>query len=209
MTTLDDDSAEEILGFWLGDLAGPYDFDEKAAPRWFLKDPAFDDEVRRRFGALLEDAERGQLEEGSASARQRLAHIILLDQFSRNAYRDSARMYAGDAIALGLVKDALAGDVEPALGVVERMFLYMPLMHSEVLADQRECVRRFGELSAALPDDVREAPLGKMISQALHFAKLHEDIVERFGRFPHRNALLGRDSTSEEREFLTQPGSSF
>ncbi len=209
MTKLDDDTAREILGFWLGALEGAYAFDEQAAPRWFLKDAAFDEEIRRRFGALLEDAEQRRLEEQSASPRQRLAHIILLDQLSRNAYRDTARMYAGDDIALALVKDALAGQVEPALGVVERMFLYMPLMHSEVLADQRECVRRFTELLAGLPDDQREAPLGKMIAQALHFARLHEDIVERFGRFPHRNEILGRESTAAEREFLTQPNSSF
>src|SRR5690606_35846772 len=161
--TLDDARAREVLDFWLGEREGPYAFDPKRAERWFQKSPAFDEEIRRRFGALLEAAQGGTLRVDGERAHLLLAEVILLDQLSRNAWRDSPRMYAGDARALALVERALAAELERDLPVVERVFFYMPLMHSEELAHQEECVRRFEGLVDDLPPEVRKGPLGQYL----------------------------------------------
>lgn len=173
---------DEVLAFWLADPA-----------RWWKKDPAFDAEVRDRFEALHAAIERGEREAWRASPRGALAYVIVLDQMSRNMYRGTARMFASDARALAAATEAIDRGFDQALPSAERGLLYMPLMHSEDLAVQERCV----ELFRALGND------------QVSFAEQHRDIVRRFGRFPHRNELLGRPSTDEEREFLTQPGSSF
>lgn len=209
MTALDDARAEEILAFWFGDLNGPYAFDAAAAPRWFQKDDDFDEEIRRRFGPLVEAAQRGELDEDRPSPRRRLAHVILLDQMSRNAFRDTPRMYAGDRRSLRLAKEGIASGDHEKLRFIERTFLYMPLMHSEAEEDQRECVRRWRGLISALPDDMKQGALGKLLENGLRYAQRHEEIIVRFGRFPHRNEILGRETTPAEREFLKEEGSSF
>lgn len=209
MMKLDEARAREVLTFWLGEHEGTYGYDPEIAARWFKKDLAFDEEIRRRFGALIEAAQEEQLAEEPPSPTTRLAHIILLDQLSRNAFRGDKRMYKGDAHALSLTKEALAEGQDASLSVIERVFLYMPLMHSEALPDQEECVRLFRALVEGLPEDVREAPLGRSLEQSLWFADRHLEIVERFGRFPHRNEILGRETTEEERRFLQEPNSSF
>ncbi len=193
-----DESAAALLELWLGPEA------ERDAPtaeiqaRWFAKDAAFDAELERKFGELHARASRGALDSWSATPRGRIALVILLDQLSRNLCRSSGRSFANDAKALALAKQGLALGVDRELAGSERYFLYMPFMHSEALDDQRRSVELFTALS-------REWK----VVDARRWAVAHHDIVARFGRFPHRNALLGRDTTKEEEAFLAQPGSSF
>jgi uncharacterized protein (DUF924 family) len=183
---------EDVLTFWFGERA-EYG---KRHKRWFEKDAAFDAEVKRRFLPLYEE-----LAENRAwldPARACLARIIVLDQFPRNMFRGTPRAFARDAAALGSARHALAMRYDAGLLPVERMFVYLPFQHSELLADQ--------ERACALCE-----PLGGFAetSDVPRYAAAHRDIVRRFGRFPHRNAILGRTSTPEELEFLRQPGSSF
>ena len=181
-----------VLDFWFSPSPGGQ------RPEWFRKDPAFDEEIRRRFGDLHAAAARRELEEWRASPEAMLALVVVLDQFSRNLYRGDARAFAQDGHALECAHQAIArGDAEGLLPV-HRQFLYLPLEHSEELAEQERCV----ELMRAL--DAFEPTRG--VSE---WAVKHRDIVARFGRFPHRNAALGRRSTPEEIEFLKQPGSGF
>ena len=175
-------TAEDVLAFWFADPA-----------RWWKKDPAFDAQVRERFLALHEAIERGEYEDWLATPRGALAYVVVLDQFSRNMFRGTGRSFASDARARAAARGAVDRGDDRALSVDERSFLYMPFMHSEDLSDQDRSCALF---AASRPDQAR-------------YAEMHRDIVRRFGRFPHRNALLGRASTSEEEEFLKQPGSSF
>jgi uncharacterized protein (DUF924 family) len=160
--------------------------------RWWKKDPAFDAEIRGRFLALHEAIQGGDCLDWLDMARRTLAYVIVLDQFSRNMFRGSARMYEGDARALAAARRALDGTFDRELSRDERMFLYMPFMHSEDVADQDRCVNLFSSLH-----------------EWYRYAEEHRDVIRRFGRFPHRNVLLGRPSTPEELEFLKEPGSAF
>lgn len=172
---------EQVVAFWRE--AGP--------PRWFAKDRDFDAEVRRRFLRHHEAAVAGALaawEEAPASA---LALLIVLDQFPRNIFRDDARAYAADAQARGVADRAMARGFDRAFDNPYRRFFYLPLMHSEDLADQERCIRLCRD--AADPEGVK-------------FAEIHADIIRRFGRFPHRNAELGRPSTEDEEAFLAAGG---
>lgn len=179
--------ANEVLRFWFGEGAER----GKAHKRWFEKNAAFDAEVRERFLPLYE-ALAGN-EEWLARPEECLARIIVLDQFPRNMFRGSARAFATDAQALAAARHAVAHGFDRDLLPVERQFVYLPFEHSESLADQeRAC-----ELMR---------PLGE---ELFDWALRHKQIIERFGRFPHRNAILGRESTPEELEFLKQPGSGF
>jgi uncharacterized protein (DUF924 family) len=186
---------EDVLEFWFGpDPANP---PADKIRSWFQKSPAFDATIRERFFAAWELAVAGRLTEWERSAEGRLAQVIVLDQFSRNLWRDDPRTWAQDERVRGLMRQALAaGDLE-RLSLPQRSFLLMPLMHSEDLADQDEAVVRFTELRDAGGQD------------AVQWAVAHRDIVARFGRFPHRNAVLGRATTPEEESFLREPGSSF
>ena len=192
---------EDVLDFWLGPEGSP---PLANATKWFTKDDAFDLEIRRRFGPTLEHAARGGLDEWKTSARGRLALVILLDQFSRNAFRGTPRSFAEDPRACAIAREAIALGDERSLGPIERGFLYMPLEHAESVERQRECVAAFERLRDSAPPDVRQ-----FVELQVDYAKRHAEIIERFGRFPHRNAILGRTSTPEELEFLRQPGSSF
>lgn len=185
-----DPRAEEVLAFW---FAG-----NDRDPRWFAKDAAFDAAVRERFLNLYEDGVRGALASWLNAPRTALALVILLDQFPRNMFRGTARSFASDALALAAAREAVRRGYDRDLRPCERMFLYLPYQHSESAADQRTSV----ELCAPLGNypETHDVP---------RYAVAHRDIIERFGRFPHRNAVLGRDSTPEEIEFLKQPGSSF
>lgn len=182
----------EVLDFWFGPQAG------KSRAQWFRKDAAFDREIRARFGALHEVAARRELEGWRASAEPMLALVVVLDQFSRNLYRGDARAFAQDAHALECARQAIERRDDLGLLPVQRQFLYLPYEHSERLADQDLGV----ELMRSL--DAFEETRG--VSE---WAVKHRDIVARFGRFPHRNAALGRASTAEETQFLKQPGSGF
>jgi uncharacterized protein (DUF924 family) len=189
-------SPAEVLDFWFGREGEPGygEFREE----WFRKDEAFDREVTDRFGDLYERAAAGELDAWQAEAEGCLALVIVLDQFPRNMFRGDARTYATDDKALATAKQAVERALDRELPGFQKMFLYMPFMHAESVEDQRRSVELFEGLAAeAGGPDVRE------------FAAGHRNIVERFGRFPHRNAILGRKTTPEEAEFLTQPGSSY
>lgn len=173
-------TAEDVIGFWRE--AGP--------SRWFRKDADFDRAFRDRFLAAHEAAARGELDAWASTADGALALCILLDQFPRNAFRGSARMFATDGQARGIARAALDRGFDQQVEPELRQFLVMPFMHSEDLADQQLCVR----LAAELPTDT------------LRYAVMHRDIIERFGRFPHRNAVLGRATTVEEQRFLDEGG---
>ncbi len=177
--------AEAVLDFW---------YRECGPERWFEKDAALDGEIRARFGALNRAACAGLLDAWTETPRGALALIVLIDQFSRNIHRDAPEAFAGDARALELVDAALGAGHDKAMTRDECIFLYMPLMHSEDLDDQERCI--------AL---MRDAGLEKQHG----YAVAHRDVIARFGRFPHRNAVLGRASTPEEEAFLKEPGSSF
>jgi uncharacterized protein (DUF924 family) len=185
-----DSRAQDVLAFW---FAGS---DRDA--RWFAKDAAFDAVVRERFLELHHQAAAGELASWMEAPRSCLALVILLDQFPRNMFRGTARAFASDPMALAVAREALRRGHDRGLRPSERMFLYLPFQHAESVDAQR--------LSVEL-----NAPLGAFpeTHDVPRFALAHRDIVERFGRFPHRNAALGRDSTPEEIEFLKQPGSSF
>ena len=173
-------------------------FTEASPADWFERSDAFDAKIRERFAGALEAARAGGLDDWAATPRGCLALIILIDQFSRNLYRGSPEAWSADPAALALTRRALEAGHDAELGKDERKFLYMPLMHSEALADQEDCVRLFRELADGDAEDV-----------SLDFAVRHRDIVARFGRFPHRNETLGRASTAEEIAFLEEPNSSF
>ena len=178
-------TADDVLSFW---------FDENIKPLWFKKSKEFDREVKEKFIVLYQLAKTGALNSWQNQATDILALIIVLDQFPRNMFRNSDRAFATDSMAVELTKYAVNHNYQQDLTAEQQAFLYMPLMHSESSADQALCVELFEKLG-------RE--------DNLKFAIKHQEIINRFKRFPHRNQILGRDSTAAEREFLTQPGSSF
>jgi uncharacterized protein (DUF924 family) len=190
-------SPDDVLSFWLGDGSTPRE-------EWFRKSEAFDETIRSRFGPAIARAAGGDLDAWKASPRGRLALVILLDQFSRNAMRDTPRAFAQDPLALALALEAIDAGEDASLLPLERAFLYMPLVHAEDRAAQARAVALFEKLAADAPPSLTE-----YLRSSLGYARAHRDIVERFGRFPHRNAVLGRATTPEEAEFLTQKGSSF
>jgi uncharacterized protein (DUF924 family) len=192
---------EDILHFWLG---APGDPPLRNEDRWYTKDAAFDDECRTKFQSLIERGVRGELAEWRKSTPGRLALVVLFDQLSRNVFRGTTRAFAQDALARDVALEAISVGDERVLTPIERTFLYMPLMHSEDVSLQHQCVASFNRLAAEAPADLRA-----YLENALFYAKKHEEIIERFGRFPHRNAILGRESTKEEAAFLERPGSSF
>ena len=180
----------EILTFWFKELEGK---------QRFVATDELDALIGTRFGALHAVASRGELFAWRTTAAGRLAEIILLDQFSRNIHRGDAAAFAQDGMALCLAQEAVAAAADKALEPSHRMFVYMPYMHSESLAIH----------AAALPLFEALATEGKEFAMTLDFEHRHRVIVERFGRYPHRNALLGRASTPQEEDFLKEPGSSF
>lgn len=197
MTTI----IENVLRFWFGELT-ELGADDAHQRSWFSKDEAFDAKIREAFLEEHRAITRGEREEWLSTPRGRLAYVIVLDQFSRNMFRGTPETFATDLKALDAAKAGIDAGEDSALAVDERVFLYMPLMHSEEIADQNRCVDLFSALAAAHPEKAR-------IARNVTFAKAHRDIIVRFGRFPHRNEILGRSSTSEEQAFLKEPNSSF
>jgi uncharacterized protein (DUF924 family) len=188
---------DEILSFWFD--RSPNEPGTGAARKvWFSKNPEFDQEVIVRFRAIYNQAAEGKLDHWQETPEGALALILLLDQFSRNMFRDSPQAFATDEKALVVAKGAIARKFDQLLPPVKRWFVYMPLMHSENLADQNQCVELFRSLS-----DHPDVPGGYT------YAEKHRAVIERFGRFPHRNRVLNRATTPEEAEFLKQPGSTF
>lgn len=184
--------AAEVLDFWFGSATAP-------RPEWFRKDPAFDATIRQRFGPTIEQALAGPLAGWDTSAAAMLAQVIVLDQFTRNAFRDTARAFAGDPRALALARELVARAWDRDLTPLQRWFAYLPFEHAEDMAMQQESLRLFETLA-------REHPA---LADGALWAHKHHEVIARFGRYPHRNALLGRESTPEERLYLQQPGSGF
>lgn len=199
-----DRRCSELLQFWFGTRASDADVILDRRSLWFGGGADVDASIRTRFGELREAAIAGVLDDWLAFARGRLALVILVDQFSRNLFRTDAHAFAHDGLARAWCEQALDAGADRALRAVERVFLYLPLEHSEVLADQERSVALF----RALLDEV-DAGAHAAFANYLDYAERHRDIIARFGRFPHRNAVLGRASTAPEIEFLGQSGSSF
>ncbi|WP_422846017.1 DUF924 family protein [Acidovorax sp. M2(2025)] len=177
--------ADDILHFW---------FEELRPAQHFAVDAALDETLRTRFGPTWKAACRCELWPWRATPQGRLAEILVLDQFSRNIHRGTPRAFAQDALALALAQELVAGQHDRALPPAQRAFAYMPYMHSESLAIHEAALALFNQPG---------------LENNLSFELRHRDILVRFGRYPHRNAVLGRSSTDEERAFLAQPGSSF
>lgn len=188
--------AREVLRFW---FAGP-DGDEAGTVRrqWFAKDDAFDASIAGRFGALVDDAIDGGCEAWGHDRETAPALVVVLDQFTRNVHRGTPRMYAGDDRAIEVARRIVATRWDGQYDALRRWFCYMPFQHSESIEDQRESLRLFATL--------RDDPLA---GRSWYWAVRHHEIIERFGRFPHRNEILGRQSTPQELEFLREPDSSF
>jgi uncharacterized protein (DUF924 family) len=186
-----------VLDFWLGEGYASGWPSRDMGRQWFGGGPELDQQIAARFGPQVAQALAGGLGEWEADPLDRLALVILLDQFPRNIHRGQAQAFAGDARAQQLVQDALAQGMDQQLPWVGRMFMYMPLMHAEDLALQEEGVRRFQQLAADAPEDLRVT-----LGSSLKFAEQHRDIIARLGRFPYRNNALGRTNTALEFDFL-------
>ncbi|XOV77624.1 MAG: DUF924 family protein [Aestuariibacter sp.] len=176
---------KEVMNFW---------FSEIEPKQWWQKDEEFDLLIERRFGALHGQAKAGELFAWRTSPLGSLAEVIVLDQFSRNIYRDKPASFACDPLALALAQTAIAKGFDLELSEAERSFLYLPFMHSESKVIHQEAVKLYETFA---------------VKDSLEFELRHKAIIDRFGRYPHRNAILGRPSTSDEIAFLKQPGSSF
>ena len=187
---------EEVLAFWFG-REGEEGYGE-LREAWFSRDPDFDREIRDRFEEVYEEAVADELETWKEEAQSCLALIVVLDQFPRNMFRGDARMYAADGLALAAARHAVERAYDRELPPFQRMFVYLPFEHSENLENQRFSVELFRRLSEEIGSE-----------DLMVYAVQHLRIVERFGRFPHRNEILGRRTTPEEAEFLKEPGSSF
>ena len=193
-----------ILQFWFGDVDALGRSDVMHSRRWFMKDEAFDREIADRFGQTFADVRAGMREAWLDDPRGRVAYVIVLDQFPRNMFRATARMFEGDRQALAAAVEGIARHDDAELTVNERSFLYMPYMHSEDIDMQDRSVALFTELAERAPSELR----GSLLA-GVKYAEKHREIVERFGRFPHRNTLLGRQSTPAELAFLAEPDSAF
>ena len=196
--------AEAVLHYWFGALEGENDFPTDRKQLWWLGGEAVDAEIRERFGSLVEEALVGGLSEWADTARGRLALVILLDQFTRNLGRGTSAAFAGDARALALTLEGIERGQDRELRLIERSFLYMPMVHAESPEVAQECLQVFGALSTEIQNcGVQGHP------DFLSHAKMHADIVLRFGRYPHRNEVLARTATEEEETFLEQGGPRF
>lgn len=176
---------QDILDFW---------FSSGTQPNWFAKSDQFDQSLKEKFGDILEQASKAELWSWRKNADGRLAEILILDQFSRNIFRDTPRAFAQDSLALALAQEAISQDLDKQLSPEQRSFLYMPFMHSESKLIHEFALKLFQHLGN--PEN-------------LEYEIKHKIIIDRFGRYPHRNQILGRESTEEELSFLTQPDSSF
>ena len=191
---------DEILEFWFGPSDDPFE----RAEAWWTADAAFDDEIRERFEEDVERAVAGKLDDWRETPKGAVAFVILVDQFSRNIYRDTAGMFANDGLALEASLEAIDRGFDEELAPIERQFLYMPLMHSEDPEIHERSLELFDRLREEAPAEQREG-----FDNAYEFAVKHAEIIDEFGRYPHRNEVLGRESTEEEAAFLEEHGRGF
>ena len=189
---------EDIHDYWFG----PLDAAGMARPEqhklWFSASDATDADLRQRFGALVERALAGELQGWAGADAGLVARVLLLDQFTRNIFRDTPRAFAGDPQALALARETVASGRHRRLPAIHRVFLYLPLEHCEDLATQDECLRLFAELEQVAGSE--------QIAGFTRYARAHREVIAQFGRFPHRNAILGRESTPDELEHLARHG---
>ena len=197
-------SPESVLAFWFGAPGSAVEIAGRQGTLWFGKSPANDQAVIERFAATLTAATAGQLDHWVRTPHGRLALVIVLDQFPHHIHRDQPQAFATDPQALALSLAALAVDEDRQLAPIERVFLYLPLEHAESLDMQDRSVALYEALAHEAAVDERV-----LFDNFLDYARKHRDVVARFGRFPHRNAILGRPSTPDELEVLKQPGSRF
>ena len=198
------ENTESILHYWFGAREDEAEIIREKSALWWKKDPRIDEDIRRRFEITLDAEWRGELASWDDLPGGRLARILLCDQFPRNMYRGTARAFASDELARRLARAALDQKIDQALRPIERVFVYLPFEHSENAVDQDTGVQLFTALHEQAPESVKAA-----YRNYLDYALRHREIIDRFGRFPHRNSVLGRISTPEEQEFLKAPGSSF
>ncbi|MGH8807268.1 MAG: DUF924 family protein [Noviherbaspirillum sp.] len=198
------ETTETINAFWFGTLADDKAVADERARLWWAKNTAVDADIRRRFESCVTQAAKGELHAWTATPSGRLALILLADQFTRNMYRDTPAAFALDPLARAWCREGLRDGADRALRPIERVFFYLPLEHSESLEEQDRAVSLFEQLAS----EVR-AEHKANFDGFLDFAVRHRDVIRRFGRFPHRNRILDRESSPEERAFLLQKGSSF
>lgn len=198
-------TAEQVLEYWLGDARRDIDSIPQRMVFWFKSGKQLDEPIRQQFGDDVSAARDGRLDEWATTAAGRLALIILLDQFTRNIYRGEPEAFGCDDKSLAFSQAGIVAGHDGQLGPVEKVFFYMPMQHAESLAVQMQSV----SLYEALADSVPESSRDTFESGFAHHARLHRDIIARFGRFPHRNVILGRESTVEEAAYLEGGGPSF
>ncbi len=194
--TDDNVSPRDVLDFWFG----PPESEEYGSPReaWFIKDDVFDEEIRSKFGTAVEAAIAGGFEDWLESFEGSLALVILLDQFPRNLFRGSPRSFAGDSKAREVASGAIERNFHETASSVQVVFYFLPFEHSEDMADQDRSMTLFNDLPASPEKE-----------NWLLYAQKHYDVIEKYGRFPHRNAVLGRENTPEEDDYLAQPDAGF
>jgi len=201
MTT---ETPASVIAFWFGDEADDRKVAEQKSSMWWAKNDAVDKQIAARFEASVLAAASGGLDAWAATPEGRLALVLLTDQFPRNIYRGQAQSFAFDDLALRWTLEGIAQGVDKTLRLIQRVFFYLPLEHAEFLSQQDHAVRLFNALLQEVPDTHKDVFAGFR-----NFAILHRNIIARFGRFPHRNAILGRLPTDAEITFLKTPGSSF
>lgn len=205
-SVLSEKQADKVLSFWFGDLKDGEVPEGEYRKRWWIKDAAMDNMIKEEFQEDLEAVKGVKAEDLTLTPWGSLAHIILLDQFSRNIYRDTPKAFSQDELALNIALKGVEKGLDAGLHPFERIFYYMPFMHSEDPEIQSLSLKCFRNLENEYPEPPE---LHEKLRGSKEYAEKHARIIERFGRYPHRNEILGRESTEEEKEFLSEPGSSF
>ena len=200
----DQQRIDAILSFWFKEQALSAPQIDQRMDTWFGADATFDHEVQTEFSVDIDNASAGQLNHWATDPRGRLALILLIDQFRRNVYRNTAQAFEMDKIALKLCVEGAMEKTDASLAPIERVFFYMPLQHSESAKVQAKACELFNKLAEAVSPTFQET-----FNTVAQFAELHRDIIDQFGRFPHRNKILGRKNTPEEDEYLTADGPDF
>ena len=192
-----DTSVHDVLHFWFGDLSHPTAIPDQKTSMWFANGKDYDGEIQKRFGRLHQKACQGELDHWQYESKSLLALIIILDQFSRHIYRETAQAFEQDPKCITLVVTGIENGLDQSLYLIERKFFYMPLMHAEELKLQDLSVNMFSQLRDLAPAELKE-----FYARTLSFADSHRFVINKFGRFPELNTILGRTTTDDEEEFL-------